>query len=72
VPDSPTHTQTLSNELSVLEAAIAKNAKAYCLWTHRLWVIDRLVEQGDEEVLRNELALCAKFLKMDERNFHCW
>jgi hypothetical protein len=58
--------------LQVLEAAIAKNAKAYCLWTHRLWVIDRLVEQGDSGVLAKELALCSKFLKLDERNFHCW
>ena len=65
-------TQALQDELHLLEAAIAKNAKAYCLWTHRLWVIDRLVQLGDERVLATELALCSKFLKLDERNFHCW
>ena len=64
--------QALQDELHVLEAAIAKNAKAYCLWTHRLWVIDRLVELGDDSVMARELALCSKFLKLDERNFHCW
>ena len=62
----------LWGELQLLEGAIAKNAKAYCLWTHRLWVIDRLVELGDPEVLGKELVLCTKFLKLDERNFHCW
>ena len=64
--------EALVAELRVLEAAIGKNAKAYCLWTHRLWVIDQLVAQGDTSILATELALCAKFLKMDERNFHCW
>ena len=39
--------EALVAELRVLEAAIGKNAKAYCLWTHRLWVIDQLVAQGD-------------------------
>ena len=62
----------LWGELQLLEGAIAKNAKAYCLWMHRLWVIDRLVELGDTEVLAKELVLCTKFLKLDERNFHCW
>jgi geranylgeranyl transferase type-2 subunit alpha len=61
---SPDINKMLWSELHLLEAAIAKNAKAYCLWTHRLWVIDRLVELGDSTVLAKELLLCARCRKL--------
>jgi geranylgeranyl transferase type-2 subunit alpha len=65
---SPDINKMLWSELHLLEAAIAKNAKAYCLWTHRLWVIDRLVEQGDSTVLAKELLLCARCRKPHARS----
>jgi len=65
---SPDINKMLWSELHLLEAAIAKNAKAYCLWTHRLWVIDRLVEQGDSTVLAKELLLCARCRKLHARS----
>ena len=33
----------LRSELELLQGAIGKNAKVYCLWHHRLWAIDRLL-----------------------------
>lgn len=38
----------LKEELGILQAAIAKNAKVYCLWHHRLWAVDRLVGLGEK------------------------
>ena len=41
----------LRKELELLQAAIAHNAKVYCLWHHRLWVVDKLVQIGDQGLL---------------------
>eukprot|EP00960_Hanusia_phi_P067435 766630-Hanusia_phi.AAC.1 len=62
----------LGKELELLAGGIERNAKAYCLWTHRLWTVDQLVRLEDDKVLGRELELCDSFLRADERNFHCW
>jgi geranylgeranyl transferase type-2 subunit alpha len=54
-------------ELSFLEGALMKNPKAYTTWEHRLWTVRR-----HGAAAAAELLLCDKFLKFDERNFHCW
>ena len=54
-------------ELALMEKSLQKNHKSYCAWAHRLWVC----EQGGAS-LPAELELCARFLAVDERNFHCW
>lgn len=58
---------TCEKELQFLEGALMKNPKAYTTWEHRLWTVRK-----HGAVAAAELALCDKFLKFDERNFHCW
>eukprot|EP01051_Picozoa_sp_SAG22_P003912 SAG22_NODE_199_length_15450_cov_11.690704_8_plen_185_part_01 len=56
-------------ELQFLEGCLLKNPKAYTTWEHRLWTVRK---NPDTKGPAKELALCTKFLKYDERNFHCW
>ena len=52
-----------------------KNPKSYSLWHHRRWIVSQWIERvptSAKDMLTKELALCTKFLKYDERNFHCW
>jgi geranylgeranyl transferase type-2 subunit alpha len=56
-----------AEELRLTLAAIGRQPKSYAAWYHRKWVLAR----GHCD-LAAELALCAQFLAMDERNFHCW
>eukprot|EP01080_Neovahlkampfia_damariscottae_P002859 gene2859-4702_t len=58
----------LKNELKLTEELLkSKGIKSYSVWLHREWCIKRLPEEWE-----NELKLCSKLLKLDERNFHCW
>jgi geranylgeranyl transferase type-2 subunit alpha len=60
----------LHEELSLTRKCLERNPKAYGAWFHRKWCI---LKAGREEVvLKKELGLCAVFLNLDERNFHCW
>ena len=54
-------------ELALTATCLKKNPKSYGSWHHRLWAVRR-----DPARAEGELALCAEFLKLDERNFHCW
>jgi hypothetical protein len=38
-------------------------------WEHRLWIVR---QNPDPAAAEKELDLCGRFLKYDERNFHCW
>eukprot|EP00746_Dinoflagellata_sp_MGD_P077796 gnl/MRDRNA2_/MRDRNA2_31172_c0_seq1.p1 gnl/MRDRNA2_/MRDRNA2_31172_c0~~gnl/MRDRNA2_/MRDRNA2_31172_c0_seq1.p1 ORF type:complete len:719 (-),score=148.94 gnl/MRDRNA2_/MRDRNA2_31172_c0_seq1:99-2255(-) len=67
----------LLGEMKLLEMAIQKSAKVYCIWHHRRWVLERLLAASKsvadmKAVLEKELDLCVKMLSFDERNFHCW
>lgn len=71
----------VGKELEFLVKGIMKSPKSYTLWFQRQWIIDKglhlerdLIKEGEwnSKILENELKLCDKMLKMDERNFHCW
>ncbi|KAK6112106.1 Protein prenyltransferase alpha subunit repeat family protein [Brugia pahangi] len=56
------------SELLLTEASLKANSKSYCAWFYRLWCFKQLSNPDIAE----ELAACEKFLKLDDRNFHCW
>eukprot|EP00906_Rhabdomonas_costata_P039189 RCo055441 len=66
---SETRASVIKAELDfTLEVITTRDPKSYGTW-YRKWVLTRF---GTPELLQKELALCAKALKQDERNFHCW
>ncbi|KAJ2866761.1 Rab geranylgeranyltransferase [Coemansia aciculifera] len=60
--------QLLESELSFVFEIIMKNVKSYWMWNHRVWTLNSM-PQAD---WRRELALVAKLLSLDARNFHGW
>ena len=48
----------------MLEYCLKVNPKAYCIWSHREWVMTHTPSPD----WKNEKALCDLFLKYDERN----
>lgn len=82
--DSTHEEEWLKQEQIVTQAALEANPKAYGAWFHRKWCIRRFLQKvlaesetplassSCQTVLDRELQLCAEFLTLDERNFHCW
>ena len=68
------------DELELTQQCLGRNSKAYSVWFHRKWWIQRIIEispleehtTSKENVLQQELELTTQFLLLDERNFHCW
>ena len=55
--------ERIKKELDVVQNALKKGPKAYCVWFHRRWLITKLLEIVDdsEAVTTAELGLCDKF-----------
>lgn len=64
-------TINIDKELSLTQACLERNPKAYGAWFHRKWILWRYCA-ANTPLLQHELVLCALFLLKDERNFHCW
>eukprot|EP00042_Codosiga_hollandica_P039428 m.330476 g.330476 ORF g.330476 m.330476 type:complete len:399 (-) comp55609_c0_seq7:854-2050(-) len=60
--------QRCVDELAFLDACLMHNPKSYSVWQQRRWIM----AQASSPPWTSELALCTKFLKFDDRNFHCW
>jgi len=69
IEENPSDNNKLwSKEIELTQQCLMSNPKSYGAWHHRCYSLDQM----DSPPWQNELALCDRFLSMDERNFHCW
>ena len=71
----------LEPELKLTAHCLQRNPKSYATWFHRKWALVYYMSGKSQEhqhwtkmksIFQSELELCAQFLQLDERNFHCW
>jgi len=65
---APEKDKLWSKEVELTQQCLMSNPKSYGAWHHRSYSLDQMTCPPWEK----ELALCDRFLSMDERNFHCW
>lgn len=81
-------TINIEAELALTTHCLQRNPKSYSSWYHRKWSLVYYLTHPPticttnehkqkhldsmKSMLQSELELCAQFLQMDERNFHCW
>merc|ERR1712070_1038948 len=56
-------------EFALTQECLGYNPKSYPVWYHRQWTLEWGCCHWQ---WATELKLTAKFLKLDDRNFHCW
>ncbi|GMH53022.1 hypothetical protein TrST_g11040 [Triparma strigata] len=66
---SPGAVGTWTTESEITNKCLQKNPKSYPSWFHRKWSFLHFVEDSS---VQEEIELTTNFLKLDERNFHCW
>merc|ERR1712156_901296 len=68
IDDNDTKDIILRKELDLTVQCLQNNPKSYGAWHHRYWSMLKMKNPTWD----NEIALCNKYLSLDERNFHCW